>query len=83
MRKIDARTVRSSGSLSIANDGSKPQFYRVKVPITLLFVDETIKCGYSFSSLERVEHFETKIERFWRNVLFCLKTASSSSAPFV
>ena len=49
MRKTDARMVRSSGSFSIANDGSEPQFGRVKVPITLLFVDETIKCGYSFS----------------------------------
>ena len=44
MLKTDARTVRSSGSLSIANDSSEPQFGRVKVPITLLFVDETIKC---------------------------------------
>ena len=49
MRKTDARTVGSSGSLSIANDDSEPQLDRVKVPITLLFVDETIKCGYSFS----------------------------------
>ena len=57
MRKTDARTVHSSGSLSIAKkkkkkkkkNGSEPQFGRVKVPITLLFVDETIKCGYSFS----------------------------------
>ena len=83
MSKTDARMVRSSGSLSIANDGSKPQFGRVKVPTTHLFVDETIKCGYSFSELERAEHFETKIERFWRNLLFCLKTASPSAAPFV
>ena len=35
----------------------------VKEPITLLFVDETIKCGYLF--LERAEHFETNIERFF------------------
>ena len=49
MRKTDARTVRSSGSLSVANDGSETQFGRIKVPITLLFVDETIKSGYSFS----------------------------------
>ena len=49
MRKTDARTVRSSGSLSIAKDGSEKQFGRVKVPITFLFVDETMKCGYSFS----------------------------------
>ena len=32
-----------------ANDDSEPQFDLVKVPITLLFVDETIKYGYSFS----------------------------------
>ena len=49
MRKIDARTVHSSGSLSVENDGSESQFGRVKVTIALLFVDETIKCGYSFS----------------------------------
>ena len=49
MRKTEGRTVRSSESLSIANDGSEPQFGLVKVPITLLFVDETIKCGYAFS----------------------------------
>ena len=49
MRKTDARTVCSSRSLSIANDGAEPQFCRIKVPITLLFVDETIKSGYSFS----------------------------------
>ena len=24
---------------------------------------QTIKCGYSFSKLERAEHFETKIEQ--------------------
>ena len=76
MRKTDASTVHSSGRLSIAKNGPEPQFGRVKVPITLLFVGETIKCGYLFSKLERDEHFETKIERFWRFVLFCLKTAS-------
>ena len=38
MRKTDARTVRSSGSLSIANDGSEPQFSHVKVPITVVVV---------------------------------------------
>ena len=49
MRKTDARTVRSSGSLSVANDDSEPAFGRVKVPITLLFMDEIRKCGCSFS----------------------------------
>ena len=43
MRKTNARTVRSSGSFSIPNEGSEPHFGRVKVPITLLFEDETIK----------------------------------------
>ena len=52
MRKTDARMVPSSGSLFIANDDSEPQFGHVKMPITLLLVDEIIKCeikcGYSF-----------------------------------
>ena len=46
MRKTDARTVHSSGSISVANE---PQFGRVKVPIILLFVDKAIKWEYSFS----------------------------------
>ena len=49
MCKTDARTVRSSESHSTANEGSEPQFCRGKVSVTLLFVDETIKYGYSFS----------------------------------
>ena len=29
-------------------------------PITFLFVNENIKCGYAFSYLERGEYFGTK-----------------------
>ena len=32
-----------------------------------------------FPSLERVEYFETKIERSWLNFLFCNKTVPSSA----
>ena len=48
-----------------------------KLPIASLFMGRNIKCGYSFSKLERAEHFETKIEQIRRNFLFCNKTASS------
>ena len=53
------------------------------LPITLLFVDRNIKCGYSFSYLERAEQVETKIEQIRRNFLFCNKTASSTATPFI
>ena len=43
MRRIDARTVRSSRRLSIANDGSEPQVCGVKVSIVILFVNKTLK----------------------------------------
>ena len=69
MRKTDARTVRSSGSLSIANDGSEPQFGRVKVPITLLFVDEPIKCGYSFF-WNQLNILRTKLSGFGEKFCF-------------
>ena len=33
--------------------------------ITSLFMVRNIKCGYSFSWLERAEYFETKLEQIW------------------
>ena len=50
--------------------------------ITSLFAVRNIKCGYSFSSLEREEHFEIKTEQIRRNFLFCIKTAPSIATPF-
>ena len=35
----------------------------IQTLITFLFVDETIKCGYAFSYLERDEYIGTKIIR--------------------
>ena len=33
----------------------------LQTPITFLFVNENIKCGYAFSYLEHKEYFGTKI----------------------
>ena len=43
---------------------------------------QKIICGYSFSWLERADHFETKIEQMGFNFLFCIKPASSTVTPF-
>ena len=71
---IYARAVRSSGSFSIANDGSEPQFCRIKVSISLLFVNETInirkksKIFNAHSLRTRLNFYPTYtscINRFW------------------
>ena len=60
LRVIDEKTITCTKPMRVRfillevfplqiNDSSEPQLGCVKLPITLLFVDETIKCGYSFS----------------------------------
>ena len=100
MRKTDARTVRSSGSLSTANDGSEPRLW------TAIWshksADNSFICGWNhkvwvFSFL--IGTSRTFGDQNWAVLacffclfvfffcccccLFCLKPASSSSAPFV
>ena len=69
MRAADARTVRLHEETLTYNCGymymNEPLPCHFKLPITSLFVDRNIKCGYSFSKLERAEHFETKFEHIW------------------
>ena len=42
----------------------------IQTPITPLFMNENIKCGYSFSKLEHKEQCGTKIIRVFKNFLF-------------
>ena len=42
----------------------------IQTPITPLFMNENIKCGYSFSWLERKEQCGTKIIRVFKIFLF-------------
>ena len=42
----------------------------IQTPITPLFMNENIKCGYSFSSLERKEQCGAKIICVFKNVWF-------------
>ena len=42
----------------------------IQTPITPLFMNENIKCGYSFSSLEHKEQCGTKIICVFKNVWF-------------
>ena len=44
--------------------------------------NNSVVYGQKHKVLERLEHFETKIEQIWRNFLFCNKTASSIATPF-
>ena len=44
----------------------------LQTPIFFLFVNENIKCGYSFSQLEHVEYFGTKIFRVCTSLLIWL-----------
>ena len=55
---------------SVTMAALKHIFRPINLPITSLFFDETIKCEYSFSYLDRGAHFETKFEQFCRN-FFC------------
>ena len=43
---------------------------------------QNIKYGYSFSKLERAEHFETEIKQIGIHFLLCMKTASSTATSF-
>ena len=42
----------------------------IQTPITLLFMNENIKCGYSFSTLQRKEQCGTKIICVFKNFWF-------------
>ena len=74
MRAADARTVRLHEETLTYNGGYmyEPWPGHLKLPITSLFVDRNIKCGYSFSKLERAEHFDTKFSE--SGEIFCFAT---------
>ena len=84
MRGADVRSVRLHEEMLTYNGSYmyEPWPSHFKFTIISLFVVRNIKCGYSFSKLERVAHFGTKIEQNRRIFLFCNKTPSSTATSF-
>ena len=84
MRAADARTVRLHEETLTCNDGYmyEPWPGHLKLPITSLFVDKNIKCGFLVFLVRTSGTLLNQIEHIRRNFLFCNKTASSSASPF-